>query len=375
MATQAERATVGTATSLVDELTQLARETRVFVSMPYVPGITSRVLREKGRREDRRSADGLDRYYGTFRLDEVGIPAFDHGLLYGDAVFEGVLVAGARLFQWREHVERLFASAARIDLEIPYSAEELTLRLLESMGTPAGAGSGIYLRLVATRGIGDLGVSPARCAGGTVYCVVSKLRIYDEATYAKGVRMSLAREVRRLGAEALSPQIKSCNYLNNIRALLETKGQGTQETLMLTSAGFVAEATADNIFVVDRGAGWRESPSAVKVRTPSGEYCLNGITRALVMRYAREMGYVVEESAGMVPEDLIGDNREVFVTGTAAGLAAVVNLDGRQIGDGKPGPITMRFRERLTADMATETMGLPLEASASEVRKYLAGGR
>lgn len=373
MATQVESISANSRTTLAGELEQLARETRVFVSMPYVPGITSRVLREKGRREEARSADGLERYYGTFRLDEVGIPPFDHGLLYGDAVFEGVLVAGGRIFQWREHVERLFASASRMQLAIPYSAEELTRRLLETMNNPPVPGNGIYLRLVVTRGIGDLGINPLRCVGGTVYCIVSKVRLYDEATYQQGVRMALSRRVRRMGADVISPQIKSCNYLNNILALMETTGQGTQETLMLTGQGYVAEATADNIFVVGRKSGWRDIPSDVTITTPSAEYCLNGITRALVLGHARASGFTVEESPSLVPEDMIGDDREVFVTGTAAGLVPVVTLDGKEIGDGRPGPVTQRLRDLLSLDMANPDMGLSLDASPDQVRRYLAG--
>jgi branched-chain amino acid aminotransferase len=370
MATQVEG--VAVRLSPAEVLERIACSTSVFISMPCVYGITPRVLIEKGSREELPPVGGRERYYGTFRLDEAGVPAFDHGLLYGDAVFEGVLVAEGRLFQWREHLERLYASAERLKIEVPYTPEELTRRILDAVNNTRAEDKGSpYLRLVVTRGIGDLGINPARCAGSTVYCVISRIQLYPESTYEQGIRLSLSKKVHRAGADVLNPQIKSCNYLNNITALVETLDEGTQETLMLTSQGFVAEATTDNIFVVVRNPGWKHDASKVTVTTPSAAYCLKGITRELVLGYARSMGFTIDESATINPEDLIGPHKEVFLTGTAAGVVPVVALDGQKVGDGMPGEITHKLRRQLFEDMTSAGKSLSLEATEEQMWDYL----
>lgn len=358
--------------SSAEKLERIARSTRVFISMPCVRGITPRALLEKGTVEEVEENGGPPRYYGSFQLDEVGVPVFDHGLLYGDAVFEGVLISDGRIFKWKEHLDRLYESGRRISIEIPYTPELLTRRLLDAVSAaPLDRNGTSYLRLVVTRGIGDLGVSPGSCAGGTVYCAISQIQLYPESTYEKGIRLSLARQVRRTGADVLSPQIKSCNYLNNIAALVETRGEGTQETLMLTSQGFVAEATADNIFIVTRGAGWEHDPGRIAINTPSSEYCLKGITRDLVLQHARGLGYAASESPAIVPEDFFGPDKEVFLTGTAAGVVSVVALDGRMIGDGVPGPITRKLRGRVVEEIANPVHGLAVNASQEQMLHYL----
>lgn len=373
MATGVENIAVSSRPSPAEALERLAQSTRVFVSMPCIRGITPRALLEKGTEEELPVNGGPRRYYGSFRLDEVGVPAFDHGLLYGDAVFEGVLVEAARIFKWREHLERLYESARRVEIEIPYSPEQLTRRIVDAVGTARTEEDGTsYLRLVVTRGIGDLGVSPGSCAGSTVYCAISRIQLYPESTYEEGIRLSLARQVRRAGADVLSPQIKSCNYLNNIAALLETRGQGTQETLMLTGQGFVAEASADNIFIVTRKAGWENDPGKIVVITPSAEYCLKGITRDLVLHNARALGFATSESPAVTPEDLFGADKEVFLTGTAAGVVPVVALDGRMIGDGAPGQITKKLRSLVVQEIASPDHGLSVRASQEQVVRYLA---
>lgn len=374
MATQVENCVVHSKPSPTTALERIARSSRVFVSMPLVQGITPRALLQHGIRDEATAGDERERYCGTFALDEIGLPAFDHGLLYGDAVFEGILIAEGRLFQWREHLSRLYASAQRLMIEIPYTPLELSSRILEAIsGTGNDQGGSQYLRLVVTRGIGDLGINPARCAGSTVYCVISTIQLYPESTYEQGIRLSLSKQVRRTGADALDPQVKSCNYLNNIAALLDTLQQGTQETLMLTSQGFVAEATTDNIFIVVREPGWEYDPAKIILRTPSAAYCLKGITRELVLSHGRREGFTIDESAAITPEEFVGHGREAFLTGTAAGLVPVIAIDDQAIGNGLPGPITQKLRGMLCEEIADPGKGLPVSASRQYVLQYLNG--
>lgn len=358
--------------SAVENLEKLALGTRIFVSMPLVHGITPRVLVEKGNREPSFPTSANERLWGVFKLDEVGLPLFDHGLLYGDGIFEGILVKEERLFQWREHVERLYASAERLRIQIPYTQMELTQHIvnLADLSTTAGV-EPTYLRLVVTRGPGDLGINPTKCVGGTVYCIASKIQLYPESLYEKGVDLAVAKRTRRSSADTLDPQIKSCNYLNNILALLETSEQRAHEALMLSPGGFVSEATTDNIFRVVRYPGWENDPSKVIVSTPIANCCLKGITRELVLSYAKMLGFQVDESDHMVPSDLVGDDKEVFLTGTGAGLVPVVTVDGRMVSDGVPGPVTRKLRDLLNLDMATPVMGLSIHGSQDDMARYL----
>ena len=356
--------------SVIEDLERVALDTRVFISMPYISAITPRGLVEQGVRKDH--GNGIERIHGTFKVNDIGLPAFDHGVLYGDAIFEGVLLVEGRLFQWREHLERLYASAARLSIEVPYSPLELTQHMAEAVkSTSVSRNEHSYMRLVVTRGIGDLGIHPARCAGSTLYSIISTIQLYPEAVYRRGVRLALAKKTRRMGTEVLDPQIKSCNYLNNISALLETLPEGCNETVMLTSGGFLAEATADNLFIVVREDGWESSAAKVSLLTPSSNYCLRGITRGLVLGYARKLGFNVVESTTLLPQDFAGTQREVFLTGTAAGLVPVIAIDGRQIGDGTPGPVTGMLRELLSVDMRDPAMALSVSARPQEISKYL----
>lgn len=352
----------------------MSERARVFVSMPYLAGITPRVLADPSRSWQHPTTEPLERREGVFALDEIGLPLLDHGLLYGDAVFEGVLVAHGRLFTWKEHLQRLHDSADRLGIVLPHDGADLTRRLLGTVRrTGLAEDERGYIRLVATRGIGDLGIYPPKCVGSTVYAICSKIQLYPEAAYRRGISLSVAREVRRPGAETLDPGVKSCNYLNNIRALLETLDEGCLETVMLTREGFVAEATADNLFLVLREEGWEEDPARVRVITPSSAYCLDGITRRLLMRAGREAGYRVEESATLLPGDWAGPEREGFLTGTGAGVMPVIGIGGLPVGDGASGPVTHLLRERFFRYLADPAMGISLDASDEEINAYLAG--
>jgi branched-chain amino acid aminotransferase len=354
------------------EFESIAAETRIFVNMPSVSGITPRVLLERGMPSI--PVDNVERHQGVFRPDEIGLPAFDHGVLYGDAVFEGILIIGGQLFQWREHVERLYRSAKRLGIQMPYDSAELTEQILGAVNDPGLSSKGAaYIRLVVTRGIGDLGINPVKCLGSTIYALVSKIQLYPESLYEQGIRVSVAQQTRRAGADIIDPQIKCCNYVNNILALVETQDQKTVETIMLTRDGFVAEATTDNLFLVSREPGWEESPARITLLTPSAEHCLKGITRELVFGYAKRLGFQVKESSTMAARDLIGPGREVFLTGTAAGLIPVIAVDGHDVGDGTPGPVTTKLRELLAFDMMNPAKGLFVHASRNEIERYLQG--
>jgi branched-chain amino acid aminotransferase len=352
------------------EFEHIASETRLFINMPSISGITPKMLLERGMPS--LSADNVERRQGVFRVDEIGLPAFDHGVLYGDAVFEGVLITGGRLFQWREHLQRLYASARRLDIQVPYDSVDLTEQILAAVNDPGLSGKGTaYIRLVVTRGVGDLGINPARCVGGTVYALVSKIQLYPESLYERGIRVAVSRQIRRSSVDVLDPQVKCCNYLNNILALVETQEQKSVETIMLTRDGFVAEATTDNLFLVSRAPGWENTPSRITLLTPPSGYCLKGITRELVFGYAKKLGFQVNECSTMMPGDLTGPGREVFLTGTAAGLIPVIAVDGQEVGDGTPGPVTAKLRELLTFDMTNPAMGLSRDASRREIERCL----
>lgn len=361
-------------TAVLSRLEQLATATTVFISMPLIQGITPRILIEKGQKESSWDGEDTPRYCGLFRPDEVGLPVFDHGSLYGDGVFEGVLVVGERLFKWREHLRRLYSSADQLQLKIPYSPTDLTKYVLETVRKTAADGkTATYLRLVVTRGAGDLGIQPARCSSATVYCVASRIQLYPESLYDHGIHLGLCRNIRRSGATILDPQIKSCNYLNNILAWIEASGQGCHEALMLTQNGYIGEATTENLFVVTKDRGWEEDSSKVTIATPAAAYCLNGITRTVLLEYAQALGFRTDECATLLPTDLLGSNKEVFLTGTAAGLIPVITFDRQPIGNAMPGPLTRKLRHMLSADIENPVMGLSAYASEKEVAVYLDG--
>lgn len=354
-------------------LQEVGRKARAFVSMPVIEGITPRILLEAHRSQGVETSEELPRRHGIFHLDEIGLPLLDHAVLYGDACFEGILIKHGRIFLLREHLERLWRSAAELGIVVPYSPVDLTLHLLETIRQVAfEPQDNSYIRLVVSRGPGDLGINPRKCVGSSVFALVSTIRLYPKEAYEQGIPLGIARLIRRPGASILDPRIKSNNYLNNVLALREAcAGSSDVECVMLNQEGFVAEATVDNIFLVLKEEGWRKDPSRVRVVTPSGLFCLNGITRMTILRLARELGYSTEESSSLLPLDLVGEAREVFMTGTGAFVMPITSVAGHRVGDGKPGEITRILLARINETMAEPHCGLDLGADRDAVRRYL----
>lgn len=258
--------------------------------------------------------------------EDAKISVFDHGVLYGDGVFEGIRAYNGRIFKCDEHVNRLFAAAKAIMLEIPMTKDEMKEVLLETCRRNNIKDG--YIRLVITRGKGDLGLSPTNCIKPSVFCIAATIQLYKEELYTKGMPIITAAQ-RRNKATIVDPQIKSLNYLNNILAKIEANRAGAAEALMLNHDGIVAECTGDNIFIIKDN---------IIYTPPIHVGILDGITRRSVMEVASELGYQVIEKEFTLFNVYNAD--ECFLTGTAAEAIPVASVDGRVIGDGIAGPIT-----------------------------------
>ncbi|VVM05040.1 branched-chain amino acid aminotransferase [Methylacidimicrobium cyclopophantes] len=272
---------------------------------------------------------------------DAKVSVFDHGLLYGDGVFEGIRVYGGRVFRLEEHLERLFDSAKAIRLSIPLSLDDLVKTVLECCRQNSLWDG--YIRLVVTRGKGDLGLNPASCPKPTLFIIADAIRLYPASVYERGLRLHTAA-VRRVSSDALEPAVKSLNYLNNILAKMEAAVSGADESLLLNEQGYVAECTGDNVFAFKHGE---------LVTPPVSAGVLPGITRREILRLAREEGVDAVER-NMTRYDLFVAD-EVFLTGTAAEIVPVVEIDGRTVGTGKPGALTQRLLLRFRA--LTRTTG------------------
>jgi branched-chain amino acid aminotransferase len=263
------------------------------------------------------------------------VSVWDHGLLYGDGVFEGIRAYGGRVFRLSEHLDRLYASAKAIWLDVPVAKTELA-RVVEEGVAKSGL-KDAYIRLVVTRGVGDLGLDPRKCPRPSVFCITDTIALWPAARYEKGLTaMTAATPISH--KESLSPRVKSLNYLSHILAKIEGIAAGVDEVVMLDAAGHVAEASGMNLFAVTRGT----------LRTPppySG--ILRGVTRDTVIEIARDAGYGVEELP-MNRYDLYTAD-EMFLTGTAAEVVAISKLDGRAIGTGIAGPVAKDLAARFRA--------------------------
>lgn len=359
--------------AVVRELTALAKKSKVFLSMPWVEGLTPVSLGEPGVYEVANCDEPIERRHGIMPMAKATLSTLDHGGLYGDACFEGILIINDQIFLYKEHLERWRRSAKMLDIAFPYTLEELgwwILKTVQAVGFEAGEKG--YLRPVLTRGFGNLGINPAKCLAPTIYCIASTIQLYPPEAYDRGIELSVARHTRRAGAEIINPNIKSNNYLNNISGLLETREAGTLETMMLTSRGFVAEATADNIFLILKDSGWQQDPSKVHIYTPVPEYCLVGITRNLILDEARKAGFTLHEVPDLLPHDFMGAGKECFLTGTGCGLMPIVGIEGVQVGDGTPGEATRMLLERIRSDMASSDFGISVSATRDQFEAYMA---
>lgn len=276
-----------------------------------------------------------------YEKESAKISVFDHGLLYGDGVFEGIRSYNRRVFKLKEHIDRLFESAQSIMLKIPLTKEQLIKAVVETI--IANKLDNAYIRLVVTRGEGDLGLDPRKCfKGATVIIIADKVALYPQKLYQEGLSIVTVPTVRNL-PEALNPQIKSLNYLNNILAKIEAANAGCDEAIMLDALGYVAECTGDNIFVAK--AGHLYTP-------PQCMGTLRGITRDSILELARKNKITAHEHVITRHEVYISD--ECFLTGTAAEVIPVAKVDGRVIGRGKPGKLTLslmkKFKELTAKD-------------------------
>lgn len=265
------------------------------------------------------------------KKEKAKVSVYDHGLLYGDGVFEGIRSYSGRVFRLVQHLDRLYASAEAIDLKIPLSKEEMKEAVLKTLR--ANKLRNAYIRLVATRGIGDLGLDPRKCPKPTIFIITDKIELYPEEFYRNGLEVIVTKTKRNI-KEALNPEIKSLNYLNNILARIEVNKAGMAEGIMTNVEGYVAEATADNIFIVRNK----------EVITPPTEMgALRGITRDVVLEITESLRIKASELPFTIKE--LYEVDECFLTGTAAEVIPVVKVDGKDIGDGKPGEITLKLRE------------------------------
>jgi branched-chain amino acid aminotransferase len=263
---------------------------------------------------------------------DAKISVYDHGLLYGDGVFEGIRAYSGRVFRLKQHVDRLYDSARSIHLQIPIPREDMASAIVDTV--KVNKLTDAYIRVIVTRGAGSLGLDPRKTSDPQVIIIADAISLYPAELYDHGLKIITAGTMRN-HPSALNPRIKSLNYLNNILAKIEGTNAGCLEALMLNFKGEVAECTGDNIFVVRRG---------VIVTPPLDAGILEGITRDAVIELAREAGHEVFERT-MDRHDVYTAD-ECFLTGTAAEVIPVVECDGRAIGSGKPGPVTRDLRER-----------------------------
>ncbi|MDH3628541.1 MAG: branched-chain-amino-acid transaminase [Acidobacteriota bacterium] len=264
--------------------------------------------------------------------DQAKVSVFDHGLLYGDGVFEGIRVYEGNIFRLREHIDRLFESAKTIGLDVQMTVDELEQATIDTV--VANDMRDAYIRLVMTRGVGDLGIDPRNCPKPTLFIICSTISLYPKEFYDNGIALVTA-STRRIPLECLDPRIKSLNYLNNILAKIEAGKAGVPEAVMLNLSGRVAECTADNIFILRDG----------RLKTPRlTEGALPGVTRGAVLELAQEAEVGTHETV-LGLHDLYNAD-ECFLTGTGAEIVPVISIDGRQIADGKPGTLTFDLLDR-----------------------------
>lgn len=280
---------------------------------------------------------------GTFTpVEEAKVSVFDHGFLYGDGVFEGIRAYGGRIFKLPEHLERLYDSAKSINLKIPMSIEEMERVVVETV--KKNDLQDAYIRLVVSRGTGDLGLDPRKCPRPSVVVIADSITLYPDALYQNGMKV-ITSATRRVNRDSLNPRVKSLNYLNSILAKIEATNAGFAEVILLDENGYVLEGSGDNIFIVRKGSA---------ITPPAYLGILEGITRDTVSGLLKEMNVDLKEQPFTRHDVYVAE--ECFMTGTAAEIIPIVEVDGRTIGSGKPGDVTMELMKRfksLTANTGT----------------------
>lgn len=264
--------------------------------------------------------------------EEAKVSVFDHGLLYGDGVFEGIRCYNGNIFKLEEHVDRLYDSADAISLKIQLTRDELKEAIINTL--KANNLKDSYIRLIVTRGVGKLGLDPFNCETPQLIIITDTIQLYPKELYEKGLDAIIVKTIRN-HSKALNPTIKSMNYLNNILAKIECLNAGAVEGIMLNTDGYVSECTGDNIFIVK---------DSEIITPPVSAGILIGITRNVVIELAKEAGVAVKEEQ-MTQDDLFNAD-ECFLTGTAAEIIPVANIDGRKIATGKPGKITLSLLKK-----------------------------
>jgi len=278
---------------------------------------------------------------------QAKISVYDHGLLYGDGVFEGIKAYKGVVFKLKEHIDRLYRSAHAIMLDIPLTKEEMIRAVIETLKRNNLRDA--YIRLVVTRGVGDLGLDPRKCPKPTVIIITDTIKLHKTEAKEKGVTAAITW-VRRDSVDATSHEIKSLNYLNSILAKIEANNMGVDEAICLDHRGFICEGAAENLFIVKEG----------KIITPPTiTGALSGITRNRIIRLAKDLGYEVYEK-DITPTELLTAD-EVFFTGTAAEIVPVVEINKRKIGDGTPGPVTKHLMKEFEKIVSDPREGVPIE--------------
>jgi len=261
--------------------------------------------------------------------ENAKVSVYDHGFLYGDGIFEGIRIYNGNIFKCKEHLDRLYDSAKSIQLNIPLSQDEMLEAMAETIRLNEMRNG--YIRLIVSRGAGNLGLDPLRCAKASVIIIVEQLAIYPEEAYLTGLK-TISVSQRRNIPDALNPKIKSLNYLNNILVKIQSNYAGVGEAIMLNSQGYVTEGSADNIFIVKNG---------VLYTPPCYLGALEGITRNAIIDLCAKLGYTLKEQPFTLHDVYVAD--EVFFTGTAAEVIAAYEVDGRTIGSGVAGPVTLEL--------------------------------
>lgn len=393
--------TIEQVTRARDAASLTGRTAMAFMGMPHIPNVNGKFLenpevqlyhrfQSANTNEGFTSADKpVEYYHGIVPLNRALVSVLDHGLLYGDGFFEGIIshdrggeislelnaLVGnnGKVFQLREHMDRLYDTAEKMGITIPYSKEELAWQTIQAINaSEPKKGESRYVRLVVTRGVGDLGTNPDKTVLPTVFSLAAQIQLYPPQKYVEGIEVTLANDYRQGDVNTSNPRIKATQYLGHIFALMEGKVKNPEalETIMLTRHGNVAEATVDNLFVI---RSYKDGH--VEVHTPSEEYVLPGITRAIVMDIAKEAKWLVKERNDMLPQELTANSSEytteVFMTGTGAGVVPIVRLDGTQIGEGRPGQRTQFFINKINERMASADFGASINSTPEEFLAYM----